>query len=495
MRRCFGRTTNLQCLRVHSTLNTTLVYRNLFIRLALAAVTCGAEVQQADAGPGTVIVNENFEDGSIDGFTEVPNTSPSSKIISGESHGVGTKAYQITYAVSEFEAKLSRYPIVFDSIDASYSQKLPDGIPIERAGRGYAFLKDFRLFHPAGAGGHTTVEPAMAFHRNGFDGGPAYWQQQIGVLRFDSTEFAFYPNINVVPGQWHRVRYYVKYNDPGQRNGRLMYWFNGELKVNATGLYFCDSLSQRATGVFVGGNFSYDTNPDFPFRRLLDEIVITINGDAPVVGNPLTIAPVAKQTIKEDGETTAIPIKVSRNGAALGQVRLTATSSNTAIVPANGLTVAGSGANWTVKAKPAANKQGAITIRMLADDGAGVAATAFDVVINAVADTPSITVASTTTNMPTTCGLVVSRNQADGAEVTHFKITGISHGSLYLADGRTVVNNGSFLTFAQANAGLRFKPATGFVGTATFNLQASTTATDAGLGGSAVKGQIFVYAR
>ena len=209
-------------------------------------------------------------------------------------------------------------------------------------------------------------------------------------------------------------------------------------------------------------------------------------------GQGLTVSPIAKQTIMEDGATIAIPVTVSRDGATLGTVKLTATSSNTSIVPASGLTVTGSGANWTVKAKPAANKHGTSTIRVQADDGAGVAVTAFDVVIKPVADTPLITPAATTLNRITTCGLVASRNTVDGAEVTHFKVTNIVNGTLYLHDGLTAVPNGWFLTFAQANAGLRFRPATGFCGTATFNLRAAVSATDAGLGGGAVQGQILV---
>ncbi len=127
-----------------------------------------------------------------------------------------------------------------------------------------------------------------------------------------------------------------------------------------------------------------------------------------------------------------------------------------------------------------------------ADDGVGVTAQTFELLVAPVADTPAITPAAMTLNRITMCGLVASRNTVDGAEVTHFKVTNIVNGTLYLHDGLTVVPNGWFLTFAQANAGLRFKPATGFCGTATFDLRASLSATDAGLGGSVVKGQILV---
>jgi hypothetical protein len=57
--------------------------------------------------------------------------------------------------------------------------------------------------------------------------------------------------------------------------------------------------------------------------------------------------------------------------------------------------------------------------------------------VNPLADTPSVTNATTNEDTQTTSGLVISRNAADGAEVTHFKITGISNGALYKNDGTT----------------------------------------------------------
>src|SRR5438874_3985606 len=52
----------------------------------------------------------------------------------------------------------------------------------------------------------------------------------------------------------------------------------------------------------------------------------------------------------------------------------------------------------------------------------------------------------------------LDRNAADGAEVTHFKITGITNGSLFQHNGTTPINNGDFVTVAEAQAGLRFTP-------------------------------------
>ena len=73
-----------------------------------------------------------------------------------------------------------------------------------------------------------------------------------------------------------------------------------------------------------------------------------------------------------------------------------------------------------------------------------------------------MTDATTNEDTQTTSGLVISRNAADGAEVTHFKITSITNGTLFQNDGTTPINNGDFITFAQGNAGLKFTPAADF---------------------------------
>ncbi len=132
---------------------------------------------------------------------------------------------------------------------------------------------------------------------------------------------------------------------------------------------------------------------------------------------------------------------------------------------------------------------------------AGGATTAFStatdtasLVISPVADTPTVTNATTNENTQTTNGLVISRNAADGAEVTHFKITGISNGTLYKNDGTTAITNGTFITFAEGSAGLKFTPSANFSGNGSFTVQASTSSGDAGLGGSTASATITVLA-
>ncbi len=71
-------------------------------------------------------------------------------------------------------------------------------------------------------------------------------------------------------------------------------------------------------------------------------------------------------------------------------------------------------------------------------------------------------------------GLIfINRNSNDGPEVTHFKITGITNGTLYLDDGVTRIDNGDFITVAQGQAGLRFTPAADSAAAGSFNVESS----------------------
>ena len=63
------------------------------------------------------------------------------------------------------------------------------------------------------------------------------------------------------------------------------------------------------------------------------------------------------------------------------------------------------------------------------------------ITVGAVADTPSVTPATTLEDTQSTSGLVISRNAADSSEVTHFKITNILHGTLFQNDGTTPIKN------------------------------------------------------
>ena len=154
----------------------------------------------------------------------------------------------------------------------------------------------------------------------------------------------------------------------------------------------------------------------------------------------------------------------------------------------------------SVQYTPVANAHGTAIITVTVQDSGGAPGDdtitrQFTVQVNPVADTPSITSATTLPNTQTTSGLVVTRNAADGAEVTHVKVTNIANGSLFLNNGTTAVPAGSFVPYSDASMGFKFTPALNFQGDATFDIQASTSNVDGGLGGAVVTATISVSER
>ncbi|MDK9726556.1 MAG: hypothetical protein OEL88_16945, partial [Sterolibacteriaceae bacterium MAG5] len=229
-------------------------------------------------------------------------------------------------------------------------------------------------------------------------------------------------------------------------------------------------------------------------------ITLTPVADTPSVASP---------TVNEDTDSGAIAITRSAvDGAETTHYQITGITGGTLYSDAgyttqinNGDFIASGGATTNVYFRPTANRNsttggdGAFTVQAsksnLVGGLAGSTATS-TITLTPVADTPSVTDANTTSGIQTASGLVLSRSAVDGVEVTHFKITGITNGNLFLADGTTAVNDGDFITFAQGNAGLKFTPTGG--GNGAFTAQASTTGADGGLGGSTVTATITVGA-
>jgi hypothetical protein len=214
----------------------------------------------------------------------------------------------------------------------------------------------------------------------------------------------------------------------------------------------------------------------------------TVDVGAFEAGSSLTALP--DRTIAEDGATT-VTFDVGDPSLITS---ITAVSSNTGLVPnapAN-IDVTGSGTTRTLTLTPVANAFGTSTITVNVTSGSETASDALALTVTAVADTPTITNAATSEDVQTASGLVIARSAVDGAEVSHFKISAVAGGTVFLADGTTSVAPGGFVTAAQATAGLRFTPAPDSFATGHVTVQASLSASDAGVGGAAVVADIAV---
>ena len=78
-----------------------------------------------------------------------------------------------------------------------------------------------------------------------------------------------------------------------------------------------------------------------------------------------------------------------------------------------------------------------------------------DVTITPLADTPSVTNAVTNEDTLSMSGLVILPLPQDGVETSHFQMTNITNGTLFLNDGVTQINNGDFITTADGAMGLK----------------------------------------
>ena len=104
----------------------------------------------------------------------------------------------------------------------------------------------------------------------------------------------------------------------------------------------------------------------------------------------------------------------------------------------------------------AANASGTASVDIFLQDNGGTPGDdtsptqTFNITVNTIADTPSVTRATVNEDGQTASGLVISRNAADGPEVTHFKITNIQHGTLFLQRRLPrQINNGDFIAFVR----------------------------------------------
>jgi surface-anchored protein len=104
-----------------------------------------------------------------------------------------------------------------------------------------------------------------------------------------------------------------------------------------------------------------------------------------------TISDVIDQTTDEDVSTNSIPFTVGDSQTAAGALVVTASSSNTSLVPNANIVLGGSSANRTVQVIPVADLFGSATITLTVTDAGGLTATdSFVLSVNSVNDHPTI---------------------------------------------------------------------------------------------------------
>ena len=331
----------------------------------------------------------------------------------------------------------------------------------------------------------------------------------------DGGEVGFFKITNITGGTLYRNDGTTVVNNnefitSAVANSRLRFTPSANLNSSIPGAVF----SYGVTGSLVANDTGLGA----------DTATVVITVDA-VNDAPINTLPVA-QTLDEDGSL----VFSTANGNAVSvaddasdddspiETTLTVTNGTLTVAGGSGATITTNGTASVIvtgtvdqvntelqglKYQPTAGYSGTDTLQISTDDqgntgsgGALVDTDTFNITINAMADTPTLTAATTNEDNQTTSGLVISRNPTDGAEVAFFKISNIVGGTLFQNDGTTSIDANDFISFVQANAGLKFTPTanlnTGSGDTFSFDVQASLSAVDGGLGGGVISSVITV---
>ena len=147
-----------------------------------------------------------------------------------------------------------------------------------------------------------------------------------------------------------------------------------------------------------------------------DTFVLTVNAvnDAP------TISDVNSLSTNEDTATSALAVTLEDVETAVADLTVSASSSNTVLVPDANIVLGGSGANRTVTVTPASNQNGSTTITLTVSDGTASSTDTFVLTVNAVNDAPTISdVANQVANEDTaTSALAVTLEDVDANDLT-----------------------------------------------------------------------------
>ncbi len=115
-----------------------------------------------------------------------------------------------------------------------------------------------------------------------------------------------------------------------------------------------------------------------------------VTAGSPQPNTDPTISDVFDQTVLEDGALGPIAFTVGDAETPLSSLTLSATTSNSAIIPVSGITFGGSGADRTITITPAQNQSGSVLITVTVSDGELTASDTFGVTVEDVNDGPAI---------------------------------------------------------------------------------------------------------
>lgn len=185
---------------------------------------------------------------------------------------------------------------------------------------------------------------------------------------------------------------------------------------------------------------------------------------------PVSLTPIADQTIAEDTTLDNIVFRVRADVDMLIIGQPSARSSNTLLVPNSNIVLSGSGSERTVRITPVLNQSGTttITVRLVAE-------TSFPLTVTAVADTPMLTVTDTVGYVYAALPLNIQAALADsdGSEQLGVRILGLPAGARLSAG--TANGQGEWTLTSDQLAGLTLTPPPGSDADFTLTIRATAT--------------------
>jgi VCBS repeat-containing protein len=195
-------------------------------------------------------------------------------------------------------------------------------------------------------------------------------------------------------------------------------------------------------------------------------VTVTAVNDAP------TISGIGNQTINEDTPLGPLAFTIGDLETATGSLTVTATSSNTTLIPNGNITLGGSGANRTISLSPAANTNGSATITISVSDGTTVTTSTFNVSVTAVNDAPTISsIANQTINEDTSLGPVAFTIGDVETAAGSLTVTASSSNSTLIPNGNITLGGSG------ANRTISISPAANANGSATITISVSDGST------------------
>nr|WP_263013019.1 tandem-95 repeat protein [Ancylothrix sp. D3o] len=207
---------------------------------------------------------------------------------------------------------------------------------------------------------------------------------------------------------------------------------NGSVVLNADGS-FAYTPAANYTGV---DSFTYQVSDG---TAVSNPVPVSLQVNA--VNDAPTISAITAQSTNEDTATAAISFTIGDIETLPDSLILTATSSDTSLIPNSNIVFGGTGNNRTVSLTPAANQNGTATITINVSDGTTVTSTNFVLTVNAVNDAPvavedAYSVDEDETLIIPASGLLVNDTDVENSPLTPIVVTGPSNGSVVLnADG------------------------------------------------------------